>query len=671
MTRHSLFASFVAPISGLMHRLSFQHKFILAGGLMVVALGVALVPGLIRMAGDYGELKQRRTGVALIRGVLAGMEAVAAHRRVQLAGLRGLGGEGETAAAAQGVDLHLAALAVPEGSDAEAAAALAEVQGSWAEIRRRSAGRYSPVRAAADHAALLTALQRYLEFIASATGVGSETGAAAQLVAGLLVRDLPRLMLDMSDAHAHGIAAAAGVLNEEDRQRLGYLTLHLVREADAILEQQRLRLAAEPLAGGAERLAAAVPALANLLRNNAVLHPENQVAADDLAAAVRAAAGASADLTALAGEALLADLLRRHDYMVGWFAAQLAAIGIILAVATYVFFGFWHASRETINALVATTERVIGGDLSAEARVRSRDELAKIADRFNLLAQTLRGIIGGIAGHSRQVTEMAGQLHRSAALVIQNAEVQSKAATSTSVSVQQIAVGIASVNDNASDLAQLARQGITAVETGEAAVRDLNAQMRDVRDIMVRIAATSTSFVDDAHHVAAMTKRVKEISDQTNLLALNAAIEAARAGEHGRGFAVVADEVRKLAENVAATARQIDGVMTSMMQQSDEVTTTIEAGTSQLAEAEARLACVSVALDATGSTVRHTHRSVHDISRSIAEQKTASEDIARNVDGIANMAESTHGAVGTVYGLIRELTELTQQMNGHVARFQT
>ncbi|CAG0988258.1 hypothetical protein RHDC4_02333, partial [Rhodocyclaceae bacterium] len=403
------------------------------------------------------------------------------------------------------------------------------------EILRRSAGRYSPVRASADHAALLGGLQRYLERAASTTGAASESGGRAQFVAGLLMRDLPRLLLDMSDAHAHGAAAAAGVLNDEDRQRLGYLTLHLVREADAILEQQRLRAAVEPLAGGAERLVIAVPALANLLLNNAVLHPENRVAPDDLASAVRAATGASADLATAAGVLLLDDLTRRYDVMVGWFVAQLAAIGIILAVATYVFFGFWHASHETINALVATTERVIGGDLSAEARVRSRDELAKIADRFNLLAQTLRGLIGGIADHSRQVTEMAGQLHRSAALVIQNAEVQSKVATSTSVSVQQIAVGIASVNDNASDLALLARQGITAVETGEAAVRDLNVQMRDVRDIMARIAATSTSFVDDAHHVAEMTKRVKEISDQTNLLALNAAIEAARAGEHGRG----------------------------------------------------------------------------------------------------------------------------------------
>ena len=333
--------------------------------------------------------------------------------------------------------------------------------------------------------------------------------------------------------------------------------------------------------------------------------------------------------------------------------------------------GFWHASRETIDMLVATTERVIRGDLSAEAKVRSRDELAAIADRFNRLAQTLRDIIGGIADHSRQVTEMAGHLNHSAATVIQNAEVQSRAATSTSASIQQIAVGIASVNDNAGDLAELAQRGLSAVETGEDAVRHLNVQMRDVRAIMQKITASSASFVADAHHVAEMTGRVKEISDQTNLLALNAAIEAARAGDAGRGFAVVADEVRKLAENVAATAQQIDRVMRSMMVQSGEVTATIAEGTSHLGEAEVRLASVSRALESTGVTVRETHRSVGDINRSISEQKVASEDIARNVEGIVVMADSTHKAVGNVYSLIGELNELTRQMNGHVARFQT
>lgn len=143
--------------------------------------------------------------------------------------------------------------------------------------------------------------------------------------------------------------------------------------------------------------------------------------------------------------------------MIRFFAVQLAAIGIILAVATYVFLGFWQASRETIDALVIATERVIAGDLATEAKVLSRDELAEIAARFNELVNTLREIIGRIADHSRRVRAMAGDLDQSANRVIGNVEEQVRAVQATSTSVQQVAVGIASVNGNAADLERQAR----------------------------------------------------------------------------------------------------------------------------------------------------------------------------------------------------------------------
>ena len=123
--------------------------------------------------------------------------------------------------------------------------------------------------------------------------------------------------------------------------------------------------------------------------------------------------------------------------------------------------------------------------------------------------------------------------------------------------------------------------------------------------------------------------------------------------------------------NGASGEREIDGVMQSMGRKSAEVTATIAAGTVNFSEAAKGLSIVAHSLGATAAAVRKTHSGVSDINRTIAEQKSASEDIARHVDGIASMAESTHHAVGDVYGLIGELGELTRRMNGHVAHFQT
>jgi methyl-accepting chemotaxis protein len=656
------------PVTALMHRLPFHSKFVLAGGLMVFALVVALAPGLLRMADDYRQLERRQGAVALLTEGLEATRAVASHRNLQLIELRGLAADREpVAAAAAEVARRLESLQSRTAAAGLAAQSLGEAAGLWRDIAERSGRRYSPVKATADHGDLLFTLQRFLGEVANETGVLQDDDPLAMTLSRLLAADLPGMAVNISDASGYGVAAAADALNDEERQRLAYLAIHL---GDAATQLGKMQLPTGALAASLEKTGVDVAALGNLLLNRGVQHRDPPLPLAELVPVVQATQNALRGAWSAASLALGENLAARHRETEKSFAIQLAAIVAIMAVAAYVFFGFWRASQETIAALVEHTERVIKGDLSAEAKVRSRDELAQIADRFNQLAQALREIIGGIASHSGQITDMVHHLNRSAAMVIQNSEVQSKAAESTSASVQQIAVGVASVSDSVGELASMAGQGLAQLRVGEQAVGDLENRMGEVRTTMGRIATASERFVADAIQVAEMTQRVRDISDQTNLLALNAAIEAARAGESGRGFAVVADEVRKLAENVAATARQIDAIMASMRQQSAAVMDTIKEGSEHLGSAEERLANVAAAFEVMGAAMRTTHGSVAEISDNIAEQRSASEDIARNMEGVAQMASSTHDAVGEVYALIRELTEISQRMHSHVARFQ-
>ncbi len=657
-----MLAYLVQPISGLMHRLSFQKKFILAGGLMVVALLVALAPGVLRMKRDLDELQRRQAGIDAIAQSLATLAATSAHRELHLLSLRGLADNADALkASASALETRITGLRTVVIADPEVAAIATEMNAAWGTLRERSGGRYNAVKANADYAVLLSAQRRHLDAMAAATGMLRESAPAARRQATQLAVDLPELSLALSEAGALGVTVAAGLANDEDRQRLAYLSQHLLHMADSG------RFSAK----GNEALSGAVSGLGNLLLNRGVLHPENGIPVAELTAATRAAAEGATGVATLTANGLRADLAARHADMLALFAAQLAAIGIILAVATYVFVGFWHASRETIDALVAATERIIAGDLNSEARVRSRDELSKIAGRFNELASTLREVIGHIAEHSHRVTAMAGDLSRSANRVIGNTEEQARATLATSASVQQIAVGIASVNDNASDLERQAREGVAHVTAGEAALKLLQVRMGDMRHVIGRITDVSNEFLADSRSVAGMTRQVKEISDQTNLLALNAAIEAARAGEAGRGFAVVADAVRALAEKVADTAREIDAVMAAMMSRAGEMSTAIADGGENLARAEEGAGELAEVLLATGLAMRETHSSLTGINLAISEQKLASEDISRHVDGIAGMADSTQDTVGDIAGLIREMVELTRVMGGHVARFQT
>jgi methyl-accepting chemotaxis protein len=354
--------------------------------------------------------------------------------------------------------------------------------------------------------------------------------------------------------------------------------------------------------------------------------------------------------------------------------ARSVSIALIL-VAVLLGIGLGLSIIRGINVAVEDLRSVMtkmgqDGDLTVRVKAHSKDELGQSAVAFNGLIEGFANIIRQVTNNANTVSSSAANLAASSSQISIGSQMQSEAAASTAAAVEQITVSINSVADNADSVRKLSEQSLRQTQEGNQSVEAMVGEIASVQSAVNQIAVSVKEFVDSTHAIAGMTQQVKEIADQTNLLALNAAIEAARAGEQGRGFAVVADEVRKLAEKSAQSANEIDQVTSSLNKKSGDVEATVQSGLRSLQATQDQAGRVSALLSQAGSSVEQSTHGVGDIATSVGEQSIASTEIAKNVEKIAQMSEENHVAVKSNSDEVARLDQLARELQGAVARFR-